>query len=621
MLPNCLDWQLAPRFFWISACLLAGLGLMWRDWRVKGDWRVAALDLLLLAWYGLNVASIFWAFRWSEAVFYTQKVLLFVLCYWFVGQCLYQNETLLRRTLFRATFWLTVVAGSVIAWEVFASIAEHGLDNQHLYDKVRMLYGNKSLSTDFLFFLLVLNVFFYREQQKKGLFWGICLALLLLILLLQTRTVYAATALAGLVLGGLTLLQRPALVSALRQYRLHLALLMLVLVAGGYGLSRLGGSLAERLNPATYLDSGTALERRFVWYKTNLLNQENFWLGVGNGTWKFKLPSQSLQGGYRLENLQVAFTRAHNDYLEIRAEMGILGGLLFCALFVWAFWSAGRAWAKDKDPAHRQDLAVLMAGMAGYCVIQYFDFPRERMEMQVWLALVLAFVRFYSLRPSINEQPSFMDKISGHTGLQIGPRGRLLFGLAAFAGLAFCLLIGWQRINGELHNIRMLEAANQRDYRRTIRESQAALNPFYEYDDVTIPLPWFEGSAWFAMEQFEPAALAFERAYHMNPWNYQVLNNYATALVKAAKPGDDAPIKKAIGLYEEAVRINPRHDDSKFNLVYALYEVGEYTKALEWVERVDTVANPKTPAELEQNRSLKEKQQEYRKAVQAKMNE
>lgn len=592
---------------------------MWRDWHSKGDWRVTFLDFLLLSWYGLNAASIFWAFRWSEAVFYTQKVFLFVLCYWFVGQCLYQHEILLRRTLFRATFWLTVVAVGVIVWEVFGSIAAHGLDNQHLYDKVRSLYGNKSLSTDFLFFLLVLNVFFYREQQKKALFWGIFAILLVLILLLQTRTVYVATVLAGLVMTSLALLQRPALASTLRQYRLHLALLVLVLVAGGYGLSRLGGSLAERLNPATYLNSGTALERRFVWYKTNLLNQENFWLGVGNGAWKFKLPSQSLKGGYRLENLQVAFTRAHNDYLEIRAEMGILGVILFCALFFWVFLSAGLTWAKDKDPAHRQDLAVLMAGLAGYCVIQYFDFPRERMEMQVWLALVFAFVRFYALRPPTNDKPSFWDKISGHTGLEIGPKGRLLFGIAAFAGLAFCLLIGWQRINGERHNIKMLEAADRRDYRRTIQESQAALNSFYEYDDVTIPLPWFEGSAWFALEKYESAALAFERAYYMNPWNYQVLNNYATTLVKAAKSGDDVPIRKAIGLYEEAVRINPRHDDSKFNLVYALYEVGDYAKALEWVERVDTVANPKTPAELEQNRSLKEKQREYRKAVQAKM--
>ena len=99
-----------------------------------------------------------------------------------------------------------------------------------------------------------------------------------------------------------------------------IGLVVLALLAGGYGLSRLGGSLAERLNPATYLDSGTAAERRFVWYKTDLLNRENFWLGVGNGAWKLKLPSHSLQGGYRLEELQVAFTRAHNDYLEVRAE-------------------------------------------------------------------------------------------------------------------------------------------------------------------------------------------------------------------------------------------------------------------------------------------------------------
>ena len=593
---------------------------MWGDWRDRGDWRVSLFDLLLLGWYGLNLASVLWAFSWSEAVFYAQKVFLFVLCHWFVCQCLYQDEAFVRRTLFRATFWLTLLAGGVVAWEVFGSMAAYGLDNEHLYDAVRTLYGNKSLSTDFLFFLLVLNVFFYREQQKKALFWAICAALLLLILLLQTRTVYAATVVAGVVFTGLAFLQRPALVLTLRRHRLGIGVVVLALLAGGYGLSRLGGSLAERLNPATYLDSGTAAERRFVWYKTDLLNRENFWLGVGNGAWKLKLPSHSLQGGYRLEELQVAFTRAHNDYLEVRAELGILGGILFCALFAWAFLSAGRTWAKDKNPQRRRDLAVLMAGLAGFCVIQYFDFPRERMEMQVWLALVFALVRFYGLRAQTTGKQTIASVVTGDTNLKIGRKGRLLFCLCSFAGLVFCLLIGWRRIQGETHNVRMLEAANRRDNRATIREARAAMNPFYEYDDVVVPLPWYEGSAWFALEQFDEAVVAFAHAYHLNPWNYQVLNTYATALVKSAKPGDDQPLHQAVDLYQQAIRLNPRHDDGKFNLAYALYELGDYKKALEWIERVDTVANPQTPALLEQNRTLKARRAEFERAIREKIN-
>lgn len=600
----CLDWYLAPRFTWLALVLLCGAGWMWRHWRTKGDWQWSGFGCLLAAWYGLNLASVWWAFSFSEAIFFTQKVFLFVLTYWFFSQCLHDNAVRTRRTLFQATLLLSVVALLVVGWELGRCIAEQGLDNQYLYDHVRVLYGNKSLSTDFLFFLLILNAFFYRDQPYKTVFWAVYCFLLLLILLLQTRTVYVALVLSAGMVAALSVARRPGVFLQKKIWLLSFGLLAFGLLLGLYGLSRTGGSLAERLNPATYLDSGTASERRFVWYKTAQLNREYPWLGVGNGSWKFKMPSQSLRGGYRLEGLQVAFTRAHNDYLEIQSELGWIGLLLFVGIFGWALIGGARRLRSASDP-EKQDLSVLMAGLAGYCVIQYFDFPRERMEIQVWLALVLALLRFYS-RPA---QPLFTLDL----------RARSIVAAFVLAGLLACLYIGWMRMQGEIHNIRMLEAIDRRDYRAAIREAQAAENPCYEYDDVTLPLAWYEGSAWYAMKQHEPAIRAFKRAFELNPWNYQTINNYGTALVSGARPGDTAPLRQAVELYKEASRINPRHPDSKFNIAYTLYELGDYQEALQWINQVDTLSKPKTPADFEQNRAIRARQEEYRKPILEKL--
>lgn len=584
LLPFCLDRQLVPRFAWIAAVLLWGLWAF-RCQIGRGSWPLGVLDALLLAWYLLNVASIGWAFSWSEAVFYTQKVWLFLGAYAAFRCCLHRDESETLQRLYHATLSLSVVSAAVVAMEVATTVAKHGLDNQHLYDGVGLLFGNKSLSTVFLFFLLILNTFFYKFYKNKNIFWGLVVLITVLLLLLQTRTVYLAAAVALMVgIAGFWMGRRPR-----RLPRHWWAYAIGIVLVASVGVWKIGGTLVERLNPSAWLDSGTAAERRFVWYKTDLLNQEYPLLGVGNGSWKLKFPAHNLRGGYRLEELQVSFTRAHNDYLEIRSELGWAGILLFCALFLWVAWLGIRALRFNH--AH---VAALLAGLAGYGVVQYFDFPRERLEMQLWLALVFALLAHYGA--PLGKQIPFKKP----------------FIVIASIGLCFTGWIGIQRIRGEWHNVQLLEAASKGDNREVIRAAKAARNPFYEYDDVVLPLPWYEGSAWFALQNYPKAVSGFAEAYRLNPWSYQVINNYATALVQAAAKRDTNMLHQAAQLYKTAIELNPRHNDSKFNLSYTLFLLGDRAAALDRLRQIDTIATPKTPEQVGQNQTIKARLNEFR---------
>lgn len=588
LLPFCLDRQLVPRFAWVAAALLWGLWAF-RHQIGRGSWPLGILDALLLAWYLLNLVSLTWAFSWSEAIFYTQKVWLFLGAYAAFRWCLHWGETETLHTLYRATLALSVVSAAVVGMEVATTIAKHGLDNQHLYDGVGLLFGNKSLSTVFLFFLLILHAFFYKFSKNKNIFWGLATLLAVLLLLLQTRTVYLAAAVALFVgiaafwIGGRTAIGEHRLPRYWWAYTLG------IFLVASFGIWKAGGTLGERLNPSAWLDSGTAAERRFVWYKTDLLNQEYPLLGVGNGSWKLKFPSHNLRGGYRLEELQVAFTRAHNDYLEIRSELGWVGILLFCALFLWAAWLGVRALRFNHT-----HVAVLLAGLAGYGVVQYFDFPRERLEMQLWLALVFALLAHYGA--PLGKQTAFKKPFIVFTAI----------------GLCFTGWIAIQRIRGEWYNVQLLEAASKGDNRKVIRTAQAARNPFYEYDDVVLPLPWYEGSAWFALQDYPKAVSGFAEAYRLNPWSYQVVNNYATALVQAATKQDINALREAAQLYESAIELNPRHQDSKFNLSYTLFLLGDRAAALDQLSKIDTISSPKTPEQVSQNRAIKDRLREFR---------
>lgn len=601
-LPFCLDRYLAPRFFFLSGALLVSFVLVWKDLKEKGDWKLNGFDLLLLGWYALNLASVSWAFSWSEGIFYAQKTLLLFGVYWFSRQALLRDESMFRETLRQIVTLTTWAVSGILMVQLAYAFSQEGLNNEALYDFASGLFGNKSLATDFLFFLLLFNVLLYPEQPRKSDFWIAAGMLTALILLLQTRTVYLALAAAAL----FYFLGRALLDADFRKLFLKRILpagtVLVLLLIGFVAIKGRGNSLAERLNPNTYLESTTANERRFVWYKTDELNKDHFWLGVGNGSWKFWFPSKNIAGGYRLEEQNVVFTRAHNDYLEVRAEMGIVGVVWFCALFVVAFLAA--FWAiwrfKATEPDKAQHLLVLSLGLLGYCIIQFFDFPRERIEMQSILGLLLAWMLFYSR----GVLPGKFE-----IGRITAPLLTVLFGL----GLYFNLVIGWYRIVGEKHNVALLEAQAANNWKALASESQAAENTFYQYTDVAMPLAWHEGIAWYQLNQMAKSVAAFEKAYRLNPWSFQVINNYASALVKHQQ------FREAIPLYEQALRINPKFDDGKFNLSFVYFKVGDLPKSLEWLDKVDTIPNPGNDADRKKNAELKLKQADFRKAVQEKM--
>lgn len=403
----------------------------------------------------------------------------------------------------------------------------------------------------------------------------------LLLLVLQTRTVYLAV-IAGLMLYlPMRAWLEPGFRSVFFKKILPLGVLGIGLLAALLFWKGQGSTLAERLNPATYLESASANERRFVWAKTDLLNEEHFWLGVGNGS-GFWFPSKKIEGAFRLQEQGIVFTRVHNDYLEIRAEMGLVGFILFAGLFIAALWPPPLRFGEPPMRAEGTTCWYFQRA-AGYCIIQYFDFPRERIELQAILGLLFAYLAWCSR--------SVWD---GLPGISIRRYSTLFLSLLV-AGLAFNLVLGWQRIKGEIHTVAVLKAHSRGNFPVAQREAAAASNTFYEYNDVTIPLQWFEGIAFYQMNRVDESVAAFEVAYRLNPWAFQVINNYALALVRAGK------YREAFVPFEQALAINPRYDEGKFNLAYAWYVLGDPDKATTWLNRVDTIPNPQTEGDRIKN--------------------
>lgn len=253
----------------------------------------------------------------------------------------------------------------------------------------------------------------------------------------------------------------------------------------------------------------------------------------------------------------------------------------------------------------RHDLLVLLIGLLGYCIIQFFDFPRERVEMQTVLAFFFAYIAWHCRDLGVLRGVFSVKKMSPSVS-------RSLLGGAALV-LAFNVLVGWQRVIGEIHAVRMLQAQAKGDHRTTVREANAATNTFNEYDDTATPLAWYTGVAQYQMGNTAAAVSSFQEAYRLNPWSFQVMNNYASALMKTEK------FQEAVPLLEQAVATNPKFDDGKFNLAYAWFQLADYPRALDWLNRVDTLPNPQTAEQRQINQAMRSKQAQFRDAILEKM--
>ncbi len=132
-------------------------------------------------------------------------------------------------------------------------------------------------------------------------------------------------------------------------------LLILLIVGGGWGLhatGRLPAALSTRLtgfldytrfedvrgapiNDANY----AVLERMAHWQAALAMWRDNFWLGVGLGCY------EAAYADYALLNWPIALGHAHNFYLNLLAEVGLVGltaYLVFLGALFFSLWRATR---------------------------------------------------------------------------------------------------------------------------------------------------------------------------------------------------------------------------------------------------------------------------------------
>ncbi|MDQ4120996.1 MAG: O-antigen ligase family protein [Acidobacteriota bacterium] len=155
---------------------------------------------------------------------------------------------------------------------------------------------------------------------------------------------------------------RRRLLSAAGAFMLVLALIGIVLVLGGDN---------DLLRAVGLGNSGDDISngRLHFWQTSLQVFRDNPILGVGfDALGSAYTRYDTWNGVYRVE-------RAHNDYVQILAESGILGFVCLAAFLFLLFWRGWQVMTNSRDSFRRGVALGALAGCLGIVVHSFFDFP------------------------------------------------------------------------------------------------------------------------------------------------------------------------------------------------------------------------------------------------------
>lgn len=523
------------------------------------------LEMALVAYVALHFLSSFPALVKADALNESFKMAIMASLYLVFKTALVKDKTRALASIAISACLATFLAFGFAFEELMEAFRNKAPLRSSVY-LVSGLQGHKNVLSDWFLVLLPLNWMGFRLKTKmpKLLFVLALVLQLLMIGLLQTRAVWV-----GLLLGGLLLIVLTRIANGSEEQK---AKIVALLRSGFIGLLLLIGVISLLLlfdkfhlvEANAEKQSSSVLERLILWEKSFAMIKEHFLAGVGAGNWKILFPEGGLEGLYRATEGVIVFIRPHNDLVWVWAEIGFFGVLAYLALF---FFSIKQA-LKKLSSAKAEEALVYQIGLVGlvmYFCISMFDFPKERVEFIMALALFLALA-------SHQDQTAFR-----WSRLQSSLPRILILPVLAIA--TFFL---WNRYQAEIHARNIISAKESGNYALMLKESEAASNYklYYSMDHNGLPMSWYEGIAHYNLGNQAKAYALFKEAVELNPYNHNVINNAGTAYF------GEKNYKAAEKLYLEALRINPKFNDAMLNLAGVYINLNQKEQARYWLNRV-----------------------------------
>jgi O-antigen ligase len=584
-----VDRSFIPRFGLFAILLLiAWIAGVNRIIRIRNNLFVIAF-ILFYAW---SLLSVFWSIESSEAILQSQLVFLSLALFLVISSVtgkfpgfeglFIKTHLLVLLFSFGLAFYKMSLLAYYDPYKIISVSANNNLYSGFLIISLPLVFSGYILFNKGWKYLSVatgiLALFFIIIIQSRAAYLGTLAALLISVILLKFRypqTFSKRNILTG-ILSGILLVSgifvfTQRLDNTRKQY--FLQKIMVWEYFRSYediqarNIKRLQADLEDHTKMAAFDFSedyySNANLRVIFWQKSLGLIAERPFTGVGAGNWRLAVASIKDPPNPEHTLRNYTYSEPHNEWLRIISELGITGFLL--ALFVFflppvlVFYRI--VFSFPKPPP---ETLFYAAFITGFCIFASFDFPLRRVEHNILLWSVFAFM--------LNKVP-LNPLRNGFFHIPVR-----WFSVIFLSLFVFSVLVAAFRFRGEYYTIFMFRNERKNDS-RVIMYCRAAENPFYRITPNTLPISWFEGVAHYRLGENEVARNCFERALKMTPYEVRVLNDYSAVLFKLGQP------QEAINTLKETLSVDPFFDDARFNLGAIYYFTGQNDSARKQIMR------------------------------------
>ena len=328
--------------------------------------------------------------------------------------------------------------------------------------------------------------------------------------------------------------------------------------------SIMNGAVTARIQ-SIKLENNASSGRLHLWEGAIDYATKHPFMGAGYGNWK--LASIPYEKEYT-NDLFVPY-HSHNDFLEMFADLGIVGGICFGMMFLLFPIYAFTIWRNKDAKAFHLPATISFMAVTCYAVDAFLNFPAERTAMQTMLAIsaALVWIPLGHLKPTpLHSKKSWVPMV--YLVLAIS----LILPSIYIAKLTYDSLKVQKYVMGEIDADPKMDLNEVKEglpsipnlststlpipaliarYEFRDKHYDEALRLLRESDNVNPSLHYndFIRTAVFAAQQkFDSVSYYAKRAFYNWP---RATSYYKNVIFAAAKQKDTVEIQKAFNLYNK----------------------------------------------------------------------
>jgi O-antigen ligase/Flp pilus assembly protein TadD len=480
-------------------------------------------------------------------------------------------------------------------WEKFAVAREAHDPTWNIFST----FFNPNMLGGFLamMFPLALSAALADRTLTRRLLWGFC-AIMLAATIYPTNSKGAAVACAAALLLYLVLLARqsPRLRKLAGAVVIVGVLAALIAAVGAWQVPPVQAWLADALR----LKSPSNMFRILTWKGTLQLFDAYPWLGAGPGTFKYVYPRYAIAGYVEA---------AHENYLQMFAELGVVGGIVFLWLLASILLTGRRAIASASDFPGRVWAIGGVCAVAALMVHSLLDYDWYigAINFGFWLVAGMLAYRAHGYRApeppaaAVEKTPARRGRQRAQAASVPGPTpetpGRafrwpsasgnwLSFTLCWGALVAVACAAAWFSIDAPARNALAQPAIDTGDQYVMSGANEAGAMALDQYDHARQLDPgWWQaweryGLVLGKMQGLDKGVEAIRRARDLSPTNFRPWSSMGQLYQEFGK------MPEAIQCDEKALALFPNRTITMRNLAEAYAKGGEQQKALEMYQHL-----------------------------------